>query len=321
MADRRLEYIRHALGSAIVDALADTVVTDILVNEDGVLWVERLGGSPEKAGHVPEKDRRGLINSLAAHYDTICIDSSPVLSCELPGYGARFEANVPPVVSAPMYAIRKPAVRVFALHEYVDARTMTAEQANRIVEAVQARQNIIVAGGTGSGKTTLANAIIREMGENERVVVIEDTPEIQCVVVNRTCKLTSDYVDTAILLRSALRQRPDRILIGEVRDGVAWDLLKAWNTGHSGGVCTIHANAEPAGVRRHDAALRRLEQLIGENRNAPGDTRIVREVVAETVDLVVYVFRNPQTHGRYVGAVVEVGGCPDGGSYEFRVVG
>jgi type IV secretion system protein VirB11 len=172
---------------------------------------------------------------------------------------------------------------------------MTEYQAATIRSAISARLNIVVSGGTGSGKTTLANAVINEIVSftpEDRLVILEDTAEIQCAAENAVLLHTSDTIDMARLLKSTMRLRPDRIVVGEVRDGAALTLLKAWNTGHPGGVATIHSNTAMS-------ALRRLEQLTAEASQQP-----MHEVIGEAVDLIISIERTPR--GRIVRDVIQV---------------
>ncbi|VTZ22932.1 Conjugal transfer protein TrbB (fragment) [Methylocella tundrae] len=201
---------------------------------------------------------------------------SPRVSAELPETGERFEGLLPPVVAAPAFAIRKPAVAVFTLDDYAAAGIMTASQADVLRQVVSERRNILVAGGTSTGKTTLANALLAEVAKtSDRVVLIEDTRELQCRAPNLVALRTKDgVVSLSDLVRSSLRLRPDRIPIGEVRGAEALDLLKAWGTGHPGGVGTIHAGSALG-------ALRRLEQLIQE-----AVVTVPRALIAETIDLI-----------------------------------
>ena len=200
----------------------------------------------------------------------------PRVSAELPETGERFEGLLPPVVTAPCFAIRKPAVAVFTLADYVAAGIMTETQAALLRDGVAARANILVAGGTSTGKTTLTNALLAEVaGTSDRVVIIEDTRELQCAAPNLVALRTKDGVASlSDLVRSSLRLRPDRIPIGEVRGAEALDLLKAWGTGHPGGIGTIHAGSALG-------ALRRMEQLIQE-----AVVTVPRALMAETIDLI-----------------------------------
>ncbi len=201
---------------------------------------------------------------------------SPRVSAELPESGERFEGLVPPVVAAPCFAIRRPAVAVFTLDDYVAAGVMASGHAALLRGAVRDRKNILVAGGTSTGKTTLVNALLAEVAKTgDRVVLIEDTRELQCAAPNLVALRTKDgAVSLSDLVRSSLRLRPDRIPIGEVRGAEALDLLKAWGTGHPGGVGTLHAGSAIG-------ALRRLEQLVQE-----AVVTVPRALIAETIDLI-----------------------------------
>lgn len=228
---------------------------------------------------------------------------SPLLEGEFPLDGSRFAAQYPPVVPVPTFAIRKKAVAVFSLDDYVAKGIMTARQCALIKEAVGAHRNILVIGGTGSGKTTLVNAIIAHMVVNdptERLILIEDTGEIQCAAVNSVPLHTTPEVTMTMLLRASLRMRPDRILVGEVRGPEALDLLMAWNTGHEGGAATLHANNARAG-------LKRLEMLVSMHPDSPHP---LQPLIAEAVDVVVHIGREEQ--GRRVKEILQVKGFEDG---------
>src|SRR5205814_782048 len=190
--------------------------------------------------------------------------------------GERFDGLLPPVVAAPAFAIRKPAVAVFTLDDYVNAGVMTSDQADALRRAVTGRRNILIAGGTSTGKTTLTNALLAEVAKtSDRVILIEDTRELQCKSPNLVALRTKDSVASlSDLVRSSLRLRPDRIPIGEVRGAEALDLLKAWGTGHPGGIGTIHAGSAIG-------ALRRLEQLIQE-----AVVTVPRALIAETIQVI-----------------------------------
>ena len=319
---RHIDQIRRALGDTVNAALDADDVSDIMVNEDGSVWVERLGGSMEIEGQVEPEQLTIAINALATFYDTVCRPDNPILSCELPGEGSRVEANVPPVVRAPTLSIRKKALKIMSLQDYVDSGSLSQNYKERIEKAVSDHENIIIAGGTGTGKTTLVNAVITAMVEfdpSERLFILEDTPEIQCSAPNKVIKLSNDTTGLLALLRSGLRQRPNRILVGEVRGAVAWELLKAWNTGHPGGVCTLHADADPKTTGKAGAALKRLEQLAAENPDCPTQTEVLREAIAESVGIIVYITRKGVGGKRVVSAVVEVSDYNKNG-YDLNVV-
>ena len=231
--------LRTALGPGIAGWLEDPGVVEVMLNPDGRLWIDRL--------------KEGIADT-----------------------GERFEGLIPPVVQGPCFAIRKPAVAVFTLDNYAAGGIMTQSQAEVLRAAVAARKNVLVAGGTSTGKTTLINALLAEVAKSgDRVVLIEDTRELQCAAPNLVSLRTKDGVASlSELVRSSLRLRPDRIPIGEVRGAEALDLLKAWGTGHPGGVGTIHAGSALG-------ALRRLEQLIQE-----AVVTVPRPLIAETIDVV-----------------------------------
>lgn len=269
--------LRSALGSAIASYLEDDAIIEVMLNPDGRLWIDRLSSGLIDTGEtLSAADGERIVRLVAHHVGAEVHAGSPRVSAELPGTGERFEGLLPPVVAAPAFAIRKPAVAVFTLDDYVAARTMTSEQASALRTAVAVRKNILVAGGTSTGKTTLTNALLAEVAKtSDRVVLIEDTRELQCTAPNLVALRTKDGVATlSDLVRSSLRLRPDRIPIGEVRGPEALDLLKAWGTGHPGGIGTIHAGTALG-------ALRRLEQLIQE-----AVITVPRALIAETINLI-----------------------------------
>jgi P-type conjugative transfer ATPase TrbB len=274
---RGARMLRTALGSAIAGFLEDPEIVEVMLNPDGRLWVDRLSQGLAFTGEqLSFADAERIVRLVAHHVGAEVHSDRPRVSAELPETGERFEGLLPPVVAAPTFAIRKPAVAVFTLGDYVAAGIMTAEQAEVLRAAVMARKNILVAGGTSTGKTTLTNALLAEVAKTgDRVVLIEDTRELQCSAPNLVALRTKDGVASlSDLVRSSLRLRPDRIPIGEVRGPEALDLLKAWGTGHPGGIGTIHAGTALG-------ALRRMDQLIQEV-----VVTVPRALIAETIDLV-----------------------------------
>ena len=274
---RGARMLRTALGPAIARFLEDPAIVEVMLNPDGRLWIDRLSEGLADTGELlSAADGERIVRLVAHHVGAEVHSGSPRVSAELPETGERFEGLLPPVVTAPVFAIRKPAVAVFTLDDYVAAGIMTGDEAAILRQAVAARANILVAGGTSTGKTTLTNALLAEVAKSaDRVIVIEDTRELQCAAPNLVAMRTKDGVATlSDLVRSSLRLRPDRIPLGEVRGSEALDLLKAWGTGHPGGIGTIHAGTALG-------ALRRLEQLIQE-----AVVTVPRALIAETIDLV-----------------------------------
>jgi type IV secretion system protein VirB11 len=294
--------LRTALGPAIAGFLEDPSIVEVMLNPDGRLWIDRLSeGLADTGERLSAADGERIVRLVAHHVGAEVHAGSPRVSAELPGTGERFEGLLPPVVAAPAFAIRKPAVAVFSLQDYVDAAIMSADQAEVLRIAVVDRRNILVAGGTSTGKTTLTNALLAEVSKSaDRIVLIEDTRELQCAAPNLVAMRTKDGVATlSDLVRSSLRLRPDRIPIGEVRGAEALDLLKAWGTGHPGGIGTIHAGTAVG-------ALRRLEQLIQE-----AVVTVPRALIAETVDLIAVLSgRGASRRLSELSAVVGLG--PDG---------
>lgn len=269
--------LRTALGPAIAGWLDDASVGEVMLNPDGRLWLDRLAGGLEDTGErMSAADGERIIRLVAHHVGAEVHAGAPRVSAELPGSGERFEGLLPPVVAGPAFAIRRPAVAVFTLGDYVEAGIMSGPEAETLRAAVRARKNVLVAGGTSTGKTTLVNALLVEVAATgDRVVLIEDTRELQCAAPNLVALRTKDGSATLTdLVRSALRLRPDRIPIGEVRGGEALDLIKAWGTGHPGGVGTLHAGSALG-------ALRRLEQLVQE-----AVVTVPRALIAETIDVI-----------------------------------
>ncbi|PDT34472.1 MULTISPECIES: P-type conjugative transfer ATPase TrbB [Sinorhizobium] len=292
---RLVRKLQDALGDHLCAALDDTTVVEIMLNPDGRLFIERLGHGVAPAGEMSTAAAEMVIGTVAHALQTEVDDEQPIISGELPIGGHRFEGLLPPVVAKPAFTIRRRASRLIPLDDFERSGVMTAHQASTIRSAIAARLNIIISGGTGSGKTTLANTIIDEIVKSapqDRLVILEDTAEIQCAAENAVLLHTSDTVDMARLLKSTMRLRPDRIVVGEVRDGAALTLLKAWNTGHPGGVATIHSNTAVS-------ALRRLEQLTAEASQQP-----MQAVIGEAVDLIVSIERT--SRGRRIRDVIQV---------------
>jgi len=305
--ERRRAMLRTAMGPAIAAALADPRIIEVMVNPDGALRVDILGeGRVDTDVRIEPAQVERIIRLVASHARGEVHAERPIVSAELPthgeGAGERFEGVLPPVSLAPCFSIRKPAPRIYRLLDYVTDGIMSADAARILSMAVVERRNILVVGGTSSGKTTLANALLAEMAHlDERVILIEDTRELQCAAPDIVALRTrAGAVTMADLVRSTLRLRPDRIIVGEVRGAEALDMLKAWNTGHPGGIATVHANSALS-------ALYRIEQLVQE-----AVISVPRPLIADAIDLIVFIAGRGLA--RRIETIARVAGLdPDGG--------
>ena len=304
--ERTTALLQTALGSAVYQALSEDLVTDVYTNADGVLWTRRLDIGRQATGvTLPAEDRARAIRLVADHVGVILSPERPAIDAELPELGERFSGALPPIVAAPTFSIRKHASRVFLLEDFVRQEVISPSQAKFLKAALRARKNILISGATGSGKTTFANALLAELaaGANpDRIVIIEDTLELKCQAPDVLSLRASDHVTIRDLVKLTLRNTPDRIVIGEVRDGAALDLVKAWRTGHGGGLGTLHADSAAG-------ALERLEALILEvAQNAH------RHDIAAAVNVVVHITGRGAT--RRVQTLAEVLGC-SAGAYQL----
>ena len=278
---KRIEsMLTTALGEMAGKFLEDDSVIELMLNHDGKLWVDRLGEGRSDTGYTMSgEDAERAIFIVASSIGAVCNKETPILSAELPGSGSRFQGILPPLVEKPTFAIRKKALKIFSLSDYVAQGTISNQDKRLIEQAVCLRRNILIVGGTGSGKTTLANAILAEISKtDDRIIIIEDTKELQCKAKDYVALRTKDGVASMTdLLKATMRLRPDRIVIGEVRGPEALALLKAWNTGHPGGCATVHADSAKKG-------LTRLEQLIQEGGVVPSP-----QLISDAVNLVIYI--------------------------------
>jgi type IV secretion system protein TrbB len=307
---RGARMLRTAFGPAIARFLEDPSVIEVMLNPDGRLWIDRLSSGLADTGEmVSAPDGERIVRLVAHHVGAEVHAASPRISAELPETGERFEGLLPPVVAAPAFAIRKPAVAVFTLDDYVAKGIISSRQAGALKAAVDARKNILVAGGTSSGKTTLTNALLAEVAKtSDRVILIEDTRELQCKAPNLVALRTKDgVISLSDLVRSSLRLRPDRIPIGEVRGAEALDLLKAWGTGHPGGIGTIHAGTALG-------ALRRLEQLIQE-----AVITVPRALISETINVIAVL--SGRGADRRLAELASVVGLGESGDYSLTAIG
>lgn len=317
--------LRREFGDVVLKFLADDRTEDILLNPDSTIWVKQMGDGFVPVGEMSPATAASALGTVAAWRGTVLNHEHPVLETELPIDGSRFEAIVPPVVRRPVFAIRLRPRRIFNLEEYESRQILTKKDdpSNRtrrddhfasslnglghgdiIRAAVRARKNLLVVGSTGSGKTTLVNAILDALARltpNDRVISIEDTTELQCSAPNYLDLRAAGSVTMLECLRASMRLKPTRIVVGEVRGAEAHTLLKAWNTGHPGGAATIHANDAMSG-------LLRLESLVAEATSAPQ-----QNLIAEAVDLVIFIDEDHELKsGRKVREVLLVTGYRDG---------
>lgn len=314
--ERLLESIETNLGPQVTAALADPRVIEIMLNPDSSLWVERFGLGMERVGTIAPDKAEVAIRFIASLLRTEVSEQRPRLKGELPLDDSRFQGMLPPVVERPSFSIRKKAARVFTLADYVAAGNLAPEAKAILEEAVAGHKNIVVAGGTGSGKTTFGNALIEAIARltpDDRLVVIEDTRELQPKSHNVFCLKTSDTVTMDDLLVDSLRLRPDRILVGEVRDGAALTMVNAWNTGHDGGLATVHANSA-------EETLGRIEDMIALGTFIPATkTYVARVPVPRAIGRAInyVVFMEKALGRRQVTAITAVG---YEGGYKFKTI-
>ena len=306
------ETLEVFLGKETVALLKRSDITDIYINDEGIIWyISQEEGKVKTNCYRSPESTRALIEMLAGLTGKIVNEEFPSLACEIAEYRARFQGELPPIVRQPQFNIRKQATKIFTLDSYLANKAITSEKLHYLKEVIKNRKNILIAGGTGSGKTTLLNAVLAQISKDaplQRVISIEDLPELQCSSADYAPMFTKQLTEkNAIdfnmtrILSDSLRRNPDRIIIGEVRDGAAYTMLKAWNTGHEGGACTVHAN-NPV------ASLTRLESLAGEDSHAQGE---LKELIGEVIDVVVGIRQiaiNKVLKKREINEIIEVQG-------------
>jgi len=300
--------IKSEMGRPMCEALLDPDTIEIMLNPDGKVWQEKLGGEPEHICDLSSVDALTLFNTIAHSLGEKVNRKNPILEGRLIVNGSRFEGLIPPVVDGPTFAIRNQATSVFTLQSYLDNSSLTERQFQALENAIRERKNILVVGSTGSGKTTFCNALLDSISKiypTDRIVSMEDTRELQINVVNHVSLYTS--IDTTMrdLLKATMRLRPDKIIVGETRGGEALDLIKAWNTGHSGGLSTVHANSALAG-------LTRIEDLCAESTD-----KKVHKLIAESINISVFIHKTSE--GRKIKEILKVTGYNEAtNSYEVE---
>ena len=305
---RALEKLKRDLGQEFLQKFLNPNLLEVMCNpnEDGsssIFWEEQgqdMVYDPEMSKRFNSSRAESVIKTIAGYYNKTVNEADPILESQFPIDGSRFTGIMPPVTTTPSFTIRKRPNRVFTLDEYVSNGIMTEQQKSIIQQAIADKSNILVIGGTGSGKTTLVNGIIREMTDQhptERIYISEDTGEIRCDSPNKVHVYTTMAADLTKLVRTALRFRPDRIVVGEVRGAEALDLLDTWNTGHPGGVATVHANSAVLG-------LERLEGLITRNPFHPTE---IRQLIAQVVNIIVFISKD-RVSGRKIREIIKISG-------------
>lgn len=299
------ERLKFDLGEAILFYLQDDSVVEIMVNPDSKMWIEKHDGVLENIGKISPDKTMMIINTVAYSLNTIVDTNKPDISAEFPIDGSRFQGAIPPIVEAPSFSIRKKAIQIFTLKDYVESNTLTTSQRNIISQICKSRKNILIVGATASGKTTFANAIIKEISEVDpdcRMGIIEDTKELQCDIKNKIDLKTCDKRDMNDLLKIMMRFRPNRICVGEVRGFEAYALLMAWNSGHGGGIATVHANNARAGIKK-------IEQILTAHNINP-----VPAIIAEAINYIISIQKTDK--GRKINEIVEI--SHEGKEYVFK---
>ena len=309
MNNINLDTLLISMGEKVRNLLKDKDVIEIYLNDDKKLWIDTLSeGRKFTEIEIDPQTSKNIIYLIANSVNAEVNEQNPTIDAELPTEnGERFSGLLPPVVKNPSFAIRKKAIKVFTLEDYVKNGIMTEKQLNIIKDAVKTRKNILVVGGVSTGKTTLTNAIIKEIAKyKDRLVLIEDTQELQCETEDRLFLRSTDHVTIRKLLKQTLRLRPDRIIIGEIRDGVALNLIKAWNTGHPGGVCTLHANSALEG-------LDQLESYISEV-----SMQEQKKTISKTVNLIINIRKIGLE--RKIYEILKLNGLDENGNYIYEYI-
>lgn len=268
LCDRRYQDVLEYHLSPVFGIFNDKAVTDIEVNPDESVFVHMIDGTSRRLDiHIAHTSIAAAAALLASRTQNDVTDSSPSVAAVWPDPPMRIHIMLPPAVAAPCMVIRRFSATVFLLSHFTEMGTCTQSQEMLMRQLVSDRRNIIVSGETGAGKTTLINSLLGEIPSSDRLYIIEDTRELQCFAPNHVSVLTGEKYSARMAIKDAMRFRPDRIIVGEVRDGAALDMLEAWNTGHPGGICSIHANSS-------DTVKQRLRSLVQQVSVSPQDALI-----------------------------------------------
>jgi P-type conjugative transfer ATPase TrbB len=299
--ERLIVKLERELGKSILSALKNDDVIEIMLNPDGIVWFDSLSCGMYESGDTLDPIRAfNIITTVAAIRKKVVNDKHPSLECALPIDGSRFSGLIPEVVENPVFNIRKRALQIFTLEDYVTQGIVTTQQADVLRQAIKNKLSIIIAGGPGTGKTTFANALLSEMvrlhSPVQRFIIVEDKPELQCAAKNKLVMKNTEFFSYTQLLRYSLVARPDIICVGEARGGEILILLKAWNTGTKGGISTLHANDACS-------ALSRIEAMIEENAGIKAQPSLI----VEAVDIICALSFHPKT-GRRLNQVLRLKG-------------
>jgi len=298
--------------------ILDSEINEIMVNGSDRIFIERQGhieAVPDVV--IPQKSLQAAVRNIARRLGDDISEEKPVLDSRLPD-GSRVAAVLPPCsLNGVVLTIRKFNAKYFAMKDLVDGKTLSAEVRDRLQSAILERQNILISGGTGTGKTTILTALSSFIPKHERVLVIEDTAEIQIQTPNlvrfeaRPEQNGLPPVTIRQLLKASLRHRPDRILLGEIRGAEAFDLLQLLNTGHSGTISTLHANSAAQAISRFTSCV--LESGV----ELP--YRAIKNNIADSLNILIHLERRPGQ--RFVSEVTEISGYnPDLDRYDLRPV-
>ena len=302
--ERRLKSkLRRELGSDLLTLLNDPQVEDIARNSDGLVWVKRQSAPWEQTFTLTDVRAENILRAIATSRNLVITPESPSLDASLILDGSRVHGNIPPSTKAPCFTIRKFPSTVFPLDEYVKQGALSKKQYAIIQSVIKEKRNILIVGNTGSGKTTLTNAILDEIVKvhpEDRIFIAEDTPEIRCNAQNVEYLYTTHNRTLHDNLRDGMRMRPDRLLVGEIRGVEALFLLEAWNTGHNGGLATAHSDAATP-----HSALSRVEMLVA---RAGGNlsNNFIRRLIGSTVNVIICIKNTNK--GRRIESITTVKG-------------
>ncbi len=288
--NRSYQRLEDSFTPIVIEALHNDKVNEIMLNCDGKLFIEYKDKGIEECGTFNSADAYSLIKTIASIAHINIDEKAPFLSCEIPKHGSRLEALLPPLVKAPVFSIRVLLKKdTYNLDKLVEKAMLTKNEALFLQKCIKDKKNILVSGQTGSGKTTLVNALLNEIAvlcASDRIISIEDTSELEIPSSNKVKLFTNEHNDMAKLVKSSLRLRPDRIIVGEIRGMEALDLIDALSTGHSGGLSTIHAGTDIQ-------ALNRLGLLVKRNTSAPSN---YEKIIASTIDIILQLKKTPIRH-------------------------